>query len=344
MGTNAAAEILNAPDAPLPVRDSSEDAVVVTTSSSSAGHKAADALGIIREWQKVHQLTATDCCCCGASLTDAVSVNRGIGPVCSSKHYEIDFPITKYMVENALGTLQASSLDKLVKRAAKALKTKPRDLCNVLIWWSSAHLDETATVLDCAEIVTCLGFDDLGDRLRERNTNVIVTKDGDDHFIIRCRSKMSVRRNMAAVKGASAVGRLGRFKYGWRVANTDKALVWTILGEDFGNEFATVPDTATASKVVKIDLMSWWQVRDALRAANTPAAPANTPLPNIVRPGQAGWLEVHTPNRNFAFISELKAKVNYKDRTWNRDKVCWTVRARFETNLRALVKTHFGRE
>jgi len=101
-------------------------------------------------------------------LRDAVSVTRGIGPVCSAHHYEINFDITADMVEDALGILFASKLETPVKLAAKTLKEKPRDLCNVLIWWSSAHLDNVEVVLDCAAIVTALGFESLGDKMREQ--------------------------------------------------------------------------------------------------------------------------------------------------------------------------------
>ena len=340
MTANAAQQIIDAPDAPLPPKPKAAK-VDGSTTSSAAAHKAADAVGIIREWGKVFSLTATHCTVCGAGLRDAMSVTRGMGPVCSRKHYEIDFPITDVMVMEALGFLHASDLDKPVKLAAKALKTKPRDLCNVLVWWASAHLNETATVLDCAAVMTALGFESLGERVRERNTDVIITKDGEDHFIIRCRSLMNTRRNMARVKEATPVERDGRFKYGWKVSNTRKGLVWTILGEDFGDQWATVPSEGSASKVAAIPARNWMNVRDAFRKAYKPAEKAIQP---IVRKGSQGWLEIHTPNRNFNFIDDFKSAIHYQDRTWNRDKVCWTVRGRYEEQVRKMVDHHFGRE
>ncbi len=342
MTGNAATHILDAPDS-VPDNRNKPAPVRTNGTSSTAGHAAADAVGIIREWGKVYELAATDCCCCGSPLRDSVSVTKGIGPVCSKQHYDIDFPITQGMVEDALGTLYTSGLDRPVKLAAKALKTKPRDLCNVLVWWASAHLDHTDVVLDCAAIVTAFGFVSLGDRLRERNTNVVITRDGDDHFIVRARSKRNVRQNMRLVKEASPVAREGRFKYGWRVENTRKALVWTILGEDFGDQWATVPGDGKASKVIKIDATSYWNVRKAFEAAYPPPKPAATaPKPLVVRPGKEGWLEVHTPRRNFGFVAEFKAAVPYRDRTWDREKVCWTVRTRYEAKTRELVAAHFN--
>jgi len=339
---NAAEHILNTPDAPSKARGMAK---VDSTTNSAAAHKAADAVGIIREWGKVYTLTATECCCCGIPLRDAMSVTRGIGPVCSKKHYEIDFDITNEMVEDALGMLHASGLEKPVKLAAKALKTKPRDLCNVLVWWASAHLDQVDVVLACAEIMSALGFDSLGDRLRERNTNVIITKTDDDSgdFIIRCRAKIGVRRYMRRVKEATSVAREGRFKYGWRFPASRKELVWAILGEDFGHQWATVPALqGKSSQVVKIPATSYYNIRQAFTKAYPPAKPAAPAQPLIVRMGDPGWLEIHTPHRNFGFVAEFKASVNYKHRTWNRDKVCWTVEARFEAKTRELVAKHFN--
>ena len=338
MSANAANAILDAPEVAIPRKP--RPAKVEKASSNAAAHKAANAVGIIKEWGKVYSLAATRCTCCGAELRDAVSVNKGMGPVCSRKHYEIDFPITDTMVMEALGYLHASGLDKPVKMAAKQLKGKPRDLCNVLVWWSSAHLDDTNTVLDCAAVMTALGFESLGDRVRERNTDVIITKapDDDDHFIVRCRSTANVRRNMGRVKEATTVARDGRFKYGWKVPNTRKALVWAILGEDFGDQWATVPGKGTTSKVTMIPRVTWMKVRNAFRAAYSPKT---SPEPPIVRRGNPGWLEVHTPQRNFGFVAEFKSRVPYKHRTWNRDKVCWTVLASYESKVRQMVSDHF---
>ena len=354
--TNAADSILadnsgigpKAPDAAAKARAKARSKS--GTTGSLAAHSTADALGIIREWGKVYSLAATRCAMCGKPLRDSVSVTRGIGPDCSRQHYDVSFDITDSMVEDALGHLFASGLDSKVKSAAKALKSKPRDLCNVLVWWASAHLGETDTVIAIANIVTSLGFDSLGDRLRERNTDAVITKADDDSgdFILRCRSMMNVRRNMGRVKEATSVPREGRFKYGWRFPANRKGLVWTILGEDFGNQWATVPGkTATdASQVVKVPAATWRDVRAAFEQTyprptlrkRTTAAPAAT----IVRV-KADCLEVHTPSRNFNFVDELKAlSRTTADRKWSPQDRCWKVALKFEGQVRALVAKHFN--
>jgi hypothetical protein len=39
------------------------------------------------------KVLATHCCCCGKPLVDAVSIQRGVGPVCAKKYgYDLDVP------------------------------------------------------------------------------------------------------------------------------------------------------------------------------------------------------------------------------------------------------------
>jgi len=323
--------------------------------TSADAHATADALGLLREWAKVFTLTATSCACCGKDLRDAVSVTQGIGPECSRQHYEVSFEITEEMTLQALGRLAASNLDSRVKVAVRSLKDRPRDLCNVLVWWSSVNLNNADVVLECAEVVTMLGFVSLGDRLRERNTNVVVSKDGDD-FLLRCKAKANVLYNMRRVKEATPLQREGRFKYGWKVPANRKDLMWVILGEDFGGQWATVPATDNGpSRVVKIDVKTAWDVRRAFAEAYNPPKPVvvtvQAPVPVAPAPVVAAprkivvvtpsGIEVYTPSRNWQFVADLKMLPS-QDRRWNPDHMCWKVTAKHEARVRELVAQHFN--
>lgn len=314
-------------------------------------HQTADALSLLREWAKVFTLTATQCACCGKDLRDAVSVTSGIGPDCSRQHYAVDFEITEDMVADALGRLFASHLDDRVKRAVRDLKDKPRDLCNVLVWWSSVNLNQVEVVLECAEVVSLLGFTSLGDRLRERNTNVVVSKAPDGNFIVRCKAKTNLLTNMRRVREATTVAREGRFKYGWKFPPERRDLVWTILGEAFGGQWATVPaKDAGPSRVVKVEAKSQWDVWRAFEATYNPPKPVTTvvvappppppPVTTVVRVTPTG-IEVHTPSRNWQFVSELKL-LPYQDRRWDPTALCWRVNLKHEQKVRELVHIHFN--
>lgn len=352
--TNCTEDLLLNPD-PSPVVYTRQTKRQARRTSADA-HATADALGLLREWAKVFTLTATQCACCGKDLRDSVSVTQGIGPECSRQHYEVAFDITDEMVMAALGRLAASNLDHRVKVAVRDLKDRPRDLCNVLIWWSSVNLNKSEVVLECAEVVTLLGFVGLGDRLRERNTNVVVSKDDSGDYTLRCKAKVNVLRNMRRVKEAVSLNREGRFKYGWKVPANRKELMWTILGEDFGNEWATVPaKDGGPSRVVKVEAKTAWDVRRAFEATYNPPKPvvltvvapvAPPPAPqapaplNIVVMTTSG-IEVYTPSRNWQFVADLKI-LPYQERRWNPEHSCWKVALKHEARVRELVAQHFN--
>lgn len=60
----------------------------------------------------------------------------------------------------------------------------------------------------------------------------------------------------------------------------------------------------------------------------------------IVRMG-GNTLEVHTPSRNWLFVSELKLLPG-QDRRWDPDAGCWRVALRHEAKVRQLVAAHFN--
>lgn len=322
-----------------------------TTGIGSTGaHKAADALSIIRDLKAIFTLTASNCTICGKPLRDAVSVSRGIGPHCSGKVYDIDHTITDNMVASALGYLHASGLEPKVKSACRKLKSKPRDLCNLLIWWSAANLDNKDTVLDCANVVGELGFELASERMRERNTDLHISVDANGDYTLRCKSNWDVRRNLGHVKDAKKVARKGRFTYGWKFPAKVKSLVWAICGLGFGGEWASVPnkDGKPGGNILKVPATTRYDVNKAFAATYPPKARVAKPVapvaPGVVVNGivtlDGEVVSVKTPTRNFAFIKEVKnlGSGNYR---WNPEAYRWEVRAKFHSTVLALVATHF---
>lgn len=291
------------------------------------------------EFKDLADITCTNCAICGRSLTDSVSVNRGIGPICSRKYYDVEHNITDDMVAEALGCLHASKIDSRVKMYAKRLKRQPRNLCNLLVKWASANFDEQDVVIECAEVIDSLGFDLLAQVLRERNTKVHIAEDtdrgvdsdgGTTRFTLHTPSRYYFRRNMSKVPDVQVIDRKGRLTCGWSFPKEQKDLVWTILGDAFGGRWATVP-----GKVVRIPAMSYNDVLAALDLAH-----GQTQADRIVRVVSPTRIEVHTPRRNFGFVGDLK-QLPRSERRWNPDKVCWEVKRCHEAAVRALVNTHF---
>lgn len=312
--------------------------------ASHAAHAAANALGIKAEFNDLSDITATRCCICSADLTDAVSVNRGIGPICSRKYYEVEHVITDQMVQVALGLLFASKLDGRVKVFAKRLKDQPRDLCNLLVKWASANYDQTEIVFECSDVIAALGFRDLATVLRERRTQVVIAEDPMDaaKLTVHTAGQFHFGRNMTRIPGVAKATKRGRFTLNYSFPKQHLDLVLVCLGDAFGDRWATFPD-----RVARIQRKSWMDVKAAFDAlfAPKPVTPAPAPVaaqptPGIVRVVGA-LIEVHTPKRNFNFVEELK-RLPGRDRAWNPDRMCWVVAATHEAKVRDLVNKHFG--
>ena len=113
--------------------------------------------------QLVFEGVCTHCAHCGQPLTDAVSTQRGIGPVCSKKGYH-DEVVASDDTEALLALAEFPVLvDYLVK------KYKPegnRALCNGLVRTASLNR-RTPVHAACCDAVEALGFTRLAAVLRE---------------------------------------------------------------------------------------------------------------------------------------------------------------------------------
>ena len=83
------------------------------------------------------KMAATNCCCCGKSLVDALSVNVGVGPECRKNYGINDVPEKP----DWAGALLA--LDRGIINAPASLGdvwTKDvRKACNILTWWIACN-------------------------------------------------------------------------------------------------------------------------------------------------------------------------------------------------------------
>jgi len=113
--------------------------------------------------QLVFEGVCTHCAHCGQPLTDAVSTQRGIGPICSKKGYH-DEVVASDDTEALLALAEFPVLvDYLVK------KYKPegnRALCNGLVRTASLNR-RTQVHAACCDAVEALGFTRLAAALRE---------------------------------------------------------------------------------------------------------------------------------------------------------------------------------
>ena len=119
----------------------------------------------------------TNCAHCGLKLTDSISVERGMGPLCSKKGYNDADVVVSDEVDAMIALAEYPVLvDYLVK------KYKPsgnRALVNALV--RTASLNRRSPVHGaCADAVDMLGYKTLASKLRESLSSVEIKTYKDD--------------------------------------------------------------------------------------------------------------------------------------------------------------------
>lgn len=163
-------------------------------------------------------LLATNCCCCGRSLVDAVSVSLGIGPECRDGY------------SGGITPDQQEQANKLTHAAAVA-----------------AQRGQIATVRQIADEIRGLGLTSLAEKVAERFVNaerlakIEITEDGDS-----LRVKTPFRRGASAEFIAAwreIPGR--RFVGGVNVVPvSSKAALWALLKAYFPGQYGVGPTGA----------------------------------------------------------------------------------------------------
>lgn len=127
-------------------------------------------------WNKV----ATHCCVCGLTLVDALSCEKGIGPVCRKKYeYEDAFPITPEVGTPAQKYLAENFPVEMAERVAEALDADDsRKAANLLVYFASAELREEDGdySVHAAHVLGLIGYGKLSERILDRLVQVRLTR------------------------------------------------------------------------------------------------------------------------------------------------------------------------
>lgn len=299
----------------------------------------------------IAQLTASNCCVCRAGLTDAESVEHGIGPVCSKRYYSPLHQPTEIQIKNALGLLVCSFLPqhiedgfmKLVHNTDGKPHANARVACNLLVYWASCHYDQRDEVFKCSAIIRTLGYEELADKL-EADRTVAIVREHDDHIEVYIPAKYRFTNDMKAIPGAEALTvtessptgepfekpkKVGR-KVGWRIPIKEKDYFLAVLGYHCGNEMA-----CGDGNIWKVPNKTWRDLRPFKQG------PVTTALGAVrLEDTSNGHFRVFTPYNN-DFITDLK-KINYRQRRWNPNDRCWEVKKAHEAEVKALITKHYG--
>lgn len=293
------------------------------------------------------RIIASHCCVCRTPLTDAESVDSGIGPVCSRRYYNPKHVPTADQVKIALGLVSNSDLPPdIILDFVSVVNNdhvNARQGCNLLIKFASANYDDRDTVFKCSAIMRSLGYHELADKLETDRTTVTVRL-WEDKIEAYIPDHYTLERDMKKVPGCSRMFnvdgtpvKMGR-KVGWVVPLNHKAYFETILGVHCGGQLMCGTEGIRTIPRKRWDDMFAFQNGQA--KTNAPQS-ANAAIGGNVQilTSMSGRLEVYSPF-NQAFIDALKKSVPKRDRVWTG--YCWAVSAIFRDVIKSLVHAHYG--
>lgn len=172
------------------------------------------------EHAPVTRLVATRCCLCGRELADAVSFERGVGPVCAAK----------YGADRAEGPARWSEAARLLP-AELVVAGDARATANRVLYRVAAEPDGEG-VARLVEGIRALGFVTLAERLVERlaeEGTVTVRADGAVYCVA---APFSPAFN-AALREAAPSRRWDREARVWRVPAGDRVGLWRAIRTAF---------------------------------------------------------------------------------------------------------------
>ena len=288
-------------------------------------------------------MTATRCCICHATLTDAESVQTSIGPICSKKFYAPSHIPTEEQVQTALGLLALSNLpDNVIDAFIKEVNNdhnNARKGCNVLIYWCSANYENRAEVFKCTSIMRALGYTELADKL-EIDRSVASIIDNGDHFVAFTQMKGGFERDMTRIPDVKKLdGQKKGSKQGWYVPKSQEAYFLCVLGFYYPNQLAcgsrgifTIPRKSYG------DLMYFRRPPRPVQQTLTPNPTSSSVTGKVSLTITTDSIEIYAPY-NDNFKNELKKVIPFVDRNWTGS--CWKVRPSYVNVVKQLIQTHF---
>ena len=196
--------------------------------------------GILSKWG----VAVSQCACCGRTLTDGVSIERGVGPICSRKYYELpdsmepDFGAALVHMDRVieLGCITEEMVhgtDGLMHLLCK--KEDSRAVANLLSLACAANYG-MSKVFPITEMIHALGYQVLAKKIDENNGAIRIEKHGAE-FWIKTPYSPEMNHDLYLRKICSTF----EYKEGWgrakvricKASKVNKALIWNVLCKHF---------------------------------------------------------------------------------------------------------------
>lgn len=299
------------------------------------------------KYSDVVQAVASHCCVCRRRLTDASSVQNGIGPICSAKYYSDAHISTEDQILHGTGSLMASDLPMSMVDAVLAQidRQRTRKACNILVYYASARYQDRETVFQIASIIRDFGYGLLAEKLEQDRTKVQLHKDKDPDGNLRLildlkNEKWEAQRELRTLAGHTRTRKKGRH-FCWTFPEDALEMVECILGWLYGDVFAQVSVGIFGSAkqgITRIPRQSWADLQ-ALRSAALPPTSSTGSGTTVRIVDQGGRFQFFSPY-NSVWLTEMKSCIRYKDRAWNGS--CWMFSSAVLPVVKRLAKIHYS--
>jgi hypothetical protein len=279
--------------------------------------------------------SSRNCCRCGKELTDAASLEAGIGPVCRkldnavlatmipadaaaalSAFSQIDASDTPETCHNTLGQVGA---DLLALDANKDWRATVKR-CEWLLSWGQPHKVREAL----KGIIESLGYVGLlsvinGEAAKGKTT--ITFEDG--RLYMQGPNNKAGRIALKEIKGRMFHPKTDEVKPRWSVPAAQWAAFQTVIVKHWVNH-SGLQEAVEAAQSYKPEPKPVEKPKAAVTITET----------------DDGWLKVKSPY-NAAFISELKSAFYWKTRKWNGQEKVWEVDVSHKGALLSMIEEHY---
>lgn len=304
--------------------------------------------------------TSRNCTRCGKDLTDAASMEAGIGPICR----DLDNALLARLIPSDLDKAKAAfdNVD-LTAVAPETLKTL-NEVYGALfadgavaredwrlevkrIEWALSYPANNYMRNDLTNVVAALGYIGLAALwCGEAKTGKAQVTFMNNRLVIQAAKCKAATATFRSIQGRlfHSVGTLTP-KAAWSFPATAHDAVYLAVIKHYPNFEGLTEAIEQARKfsipapVVVIDIET--QPMKPIAEQVVVPAPVAKALPKCSITPVGVLLKVSSPY-NPAFISDLKAQVKWTDRRWNAGEKVWEVTVNEEAKVKGLLSKHYG--
>lgn len=284
------------------------------------------------------------CCRCRKELTDAASMEAGIGPICRNLDNALLarlIPSNVGLARETIGGLDLTAvapetLPTLTEVAATIGGETPSDDWRKTvkrIEWALSFAGNSEFRDLLTSTVAALGYVGLaalwnGEAASGKATVALM----DGRLVVTGPNNKAARTALKAIPGRRFHPAKALLpKAAWSVPASEADALFVAVATHYPNHEG-LTEAVEAAKALKVTPVA--------APAPVAAAPAK-PEPKCSLTPAGVLLKVRTPY-NPAFIGDLKANIKWSDRRWNGGEKVWEVTANHENEVKAMIAKHYG--